>query len=137
MLSLFKVPLAIGLGLLLASTGAHAQAGGGRASGAGGAPSAATRAAVEHQAQQLTQQLGLSADQRGRLRNVLLLTRQHMDADLKANTGNPAALRTSMAYDRAKSEELIQGVLTPAQYTRYQQVKAQRIGQLHMTSQTN
>ena len=132
MLSLFKVPLAIGLGLLLASAGAHAQAG-----GAAGAPSAATRAAVEHQARQLTQELGLSADQQARLRNVLLLTRQHMDADLQANTGNPAALRTSMAYDRAKSEELIQGVLTPAQYTHYQQVKAQRIGQLHMTSQTN
>ena len=98
---------------------------------------AATRAAVERQTQQLTQELGLSADQQGRLRQVLLLTRQHMDADLKAHTGDPAALRTAMAYDRAKSEELIRGVLTVAQYTRYQQYKAARIGQLHTTAQTN
>jgi hypothetical protein len=30
---------------------------------------------------------------------------------------------------------LIRGVLTPAQYVRYQQLKAARIGQLHSTSQ--
>lgn len=98
---------------------------------------AAARAAVERQAQQLTQELGLSPDQQGRLRNVLLLTRQHMDADRTANAADPAALRTAMAYDRAKSEELIRGVLTPAQYAKYQQYKAQRIGQLRMTTQTN
>lgn len=101
------------------------------------APPPAVRAAVERQTQQLTQELGLSPEQQGRLRQVLLLTRQHMDADRTANADNPAALRTAMTYDRAKSEELIQGVLTPAQYVRYQQYKAQRIGQLRMTSQTN
>ena len=101
------------------------------------AATAATKVAVERQAKQLTQELGLSPEQQGRLRNVLLLTRQHMDADLKANTGNPTALRAAMAYDRAKSEELIREVLTPAQYVRYQQYKAQRIGQLRMTSQTD
>ncbi|NML67739.1 hypothetical protein HHL22_21265 [Hymenobacter sp. RP-2-7] len=95
------------------------------------------RAAVERQAKQLAHELSLSPDQQGRLRNVLLLTRQHMDADRTANAANPAALRTAMAYDRAKSEELIREVLTPAQYVRYQQYKAQRIGQLRMTSQTD
>ena len=100
-------------------------------------PAQAAQAAVERQTQQLTQELSLSPEQQGRLRQVLLLSRQHMDADRTANAGNPAALRTAMAYDRAKSEELIRGVLTPLQYARYQQYKAQRIGQLRMTTQTN
>lgn len=112
---------------LLAAASARAQA----------APTPAARAAVESQTKRLTQELGLSADQQGRLRHVLLLTRQHMDADRTAHADDPAALRTAMAYDRAKSEELIRGVLTPAQYVRYQQIKAQRIGQLHVTSQTD
>ncbi|RYY21270.1 MAG: hypothetical protein EOO36_01215 [Cytophagaceae bacterium] len=91
----------------------------------------AAQAAVTSQVQRMTQELGLSADQQARLRQVLLLTRQHMDADRTAHQDDPAALQTAMAFDRAKSDELIQGVLTPAQYTRYQQYKAARIGQLH------
>jgi Spy/CpxP family protein refolding chaperone len=95
----------------------------------------AAQAAVASQAQRMAQELGLSPDQHTRLRNVLLLTRQHMDADLKTHHEDPAALRAAMAFDRAKSDELIRGVLTPAQYVRYQQLKAARIGQLHSTSQ--
>ncbi len=95
----------------------------------------AAQAAVTSQAQRMAQELGLSADQHARLRNVLVLTRQHMDTDLKTHHEDPAALRTAMAFDRAKSDELIRGVLTPAQYVRYQQLKAARIGQLHSTSQ--
>ena len=98
-------------------------------------PTPAMRAAVAAQAQRLTQELALAPAQQTRLREVLLLTRQHMDADLKAHTGDAAALRTAMAYDRAKSDELIRGVLTPAQYARYEQLKAQRISQLRGTSQ--
>lgn len=121
-----KLTLALAAGLL-ATGRAQAQE----------APSPAVRAAVEHQAQRLTQELGLSPDQHARLRGVLLLTRQHLDADRTTNAADPAALRAAMAYDRAKSDELIRGVLTPAQYVRYQQYKAQRIGQLRMTSQTD
>lgn len=98
-------------------------------------PTPAAQAAVASQAQRMAQELGLSADQHTRLRQVLLLTRQHMDADLAAHQGDPGPLRTAMAFDRAKSDELIRGVLTPAQYVRYQQYKAARIGQLHSTSQ--
>ena len=110
------------LGLLLAGR-THAQT------------TPAVQAAVTKQAQRMAQELALAPDQQARLRNVLLLTRQHMDADLKAHTGDPAALKAAMAYDRAKSDELIRGVLTPAQYARYEQLKAQRISQLHSTSQ--
>jgi Spy/CpxP family protein refolding chaperone len=95
----------------------------------------AAQAAVASQAQRMAQELGLSPEQHARLRNVLVLTRQHMDADLKTHHEDPAALRAAMAFDRAKSDELIRGVLTPAQYVRYQQYKAARIGQLHSTSQ--
>jgi Spy/CpxP family protein refolding chaperone len=91
----------------------------------------AMQAAVASQVQRMTQELSLSPSQQTRMRQVLLLTRQHMDADRAANQGNPAALQTAMAFDRAKSDELIRGVLTPAQYVRYQQNKAARIGQLH------
>jgi protein CpxP len=94
-------------------------------------PTPAMQAAVASQTQRLTQELGLSADQQARLRQVLLLTRQHMDADRAAHQGDPAALQAAMAFDRTKSDELIRGVLTPAQYVRYQQYKAARIGQLH------
>jgi Spy/CpxP family protein refolding chaperone len=97
--------------------------------------SPAAQAGVASQAQRMTQELGLSPDQHARLRQALLLTRQHMDADLAAHHDDPGALRTAMAFDRAKSDELIRGVLTPAQYVRYQQLKAARIGQLHSTSQ--
>lgn len=105
---------------------------------AAGATQAQTTPAVQKgvaaQAQRMTQELGLSADQSTRLRQVLLLTRQHMDADRTAHQDDPAALRVAMAFDRAKSDELIRGVLTPAQYTRYQQLKAARISQLHTTA---
>ena len=94
-------------------------------------PSAAAQAAVASQVQRMTQELGLSPSQQARLKQVLLLTRQHMDADRSANQGDPAALQAAMAFDRAKSDELIRGALTPAQYVRYQQYKAARIGQLH------
>jgi Spy/CpxP family protein refolding chaperone len=94
-------------------------------------PTPAMQAAVASQTQRLSQELGLSPDQQTRLRKVLLLTRQHMDADRAAHQGDPAGLQTAMAFDRAKSDELIRGVLTPAQYVRYQQNKAARISQLH------
>lgn len=100
-------------------------------------PTPAVQAAVASQTKRMTQELGLSAEQQTRLRNVLLLTRQHMDADLATHHDDPAALKTAMAFDRAKSDELIRGVLTPAQYARYQQLKAARIGQLHSTSQVS
>ncbi len=93
----------------------------------------AAQAIVNSQVQRMTQELGLSPDQQTRLRQVLLLTRQHMDADRTAHQGDPAGLQAAMAFDRAKSDELIRGVLTPAQYTSYQQNKAARIGQLHAT----
>ena len=113
----------IALALLsLAATGARAQT------------TPAAQAAVNSQVQRMSQDLALSADQQTRLRQVLLLTRQHIDADRTAHQGDPAGLQTAMAYDRAKSDELIRGVLTPAQYARYQQYKAARIGQLHTTA---
>lgn len=119
-----KKPLIIFTLLSLTTAGAYAQT----------TPATpAMQAAVASQAQRITQELGLSPDQQTRLRQVLLLTRQHMDADLAAHQGDPAALQAAMAFDRAKSDELIRGVLTPAQYVRYQQYKAARISQLHTT----
>ncbi|RZK23376.1 MAG: hypothetical protein EOO56_05330 [Hymenobacter sp.] len=117
-----KKPFILFALLSLSAAGAHAQT---------TPPTPAMQAAVASQAQRLTQELGLSADQQARLRQVLLLTRQHMDADRVAHQGDPAALQAAMAFDRTKSDELIREVLTPAQYVRYQQVKAARIGQLH------
>jgi Spy/CpxP family protein refolding chaperone len=97
-------------------------------------PTPAVQAAVASQVKRMAQELSLTPDQQTRLHQVLLLTRQHMDADRTAHQGDPAGLQTAMAFDRAKSEELIQKVLTPAQYAQYQQYKAARIGQLHTTA---
>jgi hypothetical protein len=105
------------------------------AAGARAQTTPAMQAAVNSQTQRISQELGLAPDQQGRLRQVLLQTRQHMDADRAAHQDDPAALQTAMAFDRAKSDELIRAILTPAQYVRYQQNKAARIGQLHTTSQ--
>jgi len=121
-----KKPFIFLFALSLTAASAHAQA--------TPPPTPAVQAAVASQVSRMTQELGLSAEQQTRLRQVLLLTRQHMDADRTAHQGDPAALKTAMAFDRAKSEELIQGVLTPAQYVKYQQYKAARIGQLHTTA---
>ena len=118
-----KKPLILLALLSLTAAGTHAQT--------TPPPTPAVQAAVASQVQRMTQELGLSAEQQARLRQVLLLTRQHMDADRTAHQGDPAGLQTAMAFDRAKSDELIRGVLTPAQYTRYQQAKAARISQLH------
>ena len=108
--------------LSLAAGGAQAQL----------APGA--QAATTAQAKRMAQELSLSPDQHKRLLNVLVLTRQHMDADRTAHHDDPGALRAAMAFDRAKSDELIRGVLTPVQYARYQQFKAARISQLHTTA---
>ena len=120
-----KKPLILLVLLSLAAAGAHAQT---------TPPTPAVQAAVASQVTRMTQELSLTPDQQTRLRQVLLLTRQHMDADRTAHQGDPAGLQTAMAFDRAKSDELIRGVLTPAQYARYQQYKAARIGQLHTTA---
>ena len=117
-----KKPFIIVVLLSLLAAGAHAQT---------AAPTPAVLAGVNSQLQRLTQELSLSPAQQTRLKQVLLMTRQHMDADRAANQGDPAALQTAMAFDRAKSDELIRGALTPAQYVRYQQNKAARISQLH------
>lgn len=119
-----KKPIITLILVSLLAAGTHAQT---------TAPTPAVLAGVNSQAQRMTQELGLSPAQQTRLKQVLLLTRQHMDADRTANQGDPAALQTAMAFDRAKSDELIRGVLTPAQYVRYQQYKSARIGQLHAT----
>ena len=126
--------------LSLAAVTTHAQTIGAAVSPATRAASATDRNTLQQattQAQRLAQELGLSPDQHARLRQVLLLTRQHLDADRAAHHDDPAALQTAMAFDRAKSDELIRGVLTPAQYARYQQLKAARIGQLHTTVHTD
>ena len=120
-----KKPLIVLALLGLTAAGTHAQT---------TAPTPAALAGVNSQLKRMAQELSLTADQQTRLRQVLLLTRQHMDADRTAHQGDPAGLQTAMAFDRAKSEELIRGVLTPAQYAQYQQYKAARIGQLHTTA---
>jgi len=126
--------------LSVAAASAHAQTIGAAASPATRATPPTDRNALQQattQAQRLAQELGLSPDQHARLRQVLVLTRQHLDADRAAHHDDPAALQTAMTFDRAKSDELIRGVLTPAQYVRYQQFKAARIGQLHTTAHTD
>jgi Spy/CpxP family protein refolding chaperone len=120
-----KKPLILLVLLSLTAAGTHAQT---------APPSAAAQAGVASQVKRMTQELSLTPDQQTRLRQVLLLTRQHMDADRTAHQGDPAGLQTAMAFDRAKSDELIRGVLTTAQYAQYQQYKAARIGQLHTTA---
>ena len=94
---------------------------------------------VGGQAQRLASQLGLSAEQFPKVRQILYDSRLEMDAArAQAHaSGNSTDLRKAMQTARAKTTTQLQKVLTAAQFAQYQQIMVERIQQLHATSQTN
>ena len=130
------------LAALLAAASAPAQTIGAAASPATRATQAPDRAAEQqaaNQTQRLAGEVGLTAAQQPRVRQIFLTTRRDMDAARAQATasGDSQGLRAAMQAARAKADTELRTVLTPAQFAKYQQIMAARISQLHTTMQTN
>lgn len=109
--------------LLLAATSAGAQT----------SPTPAALAASH--AQRLAREIGLSSDQQAKVQQILLASRQEMTAASQQAqaSGDHEGLRAAMQAARTKADTQLRTVLTPAQFAKYQQIVAARIGQLHTT----
>ena len=76
-----------------------------------------------HKAGKMAEELGLSADQETRLKQ-LLLARQQETAALKAKYGaDKKAARPALQAARARYQAQLKALLTPAQYARFEQDK--------------
>lgn len=134
-----KPTIFLAAALALAATGTQAQT--------SGAASPATRATpptdpsalqqANNQTQRLAGELGLSASQQQQVRQLLLATSQEMKAarEQAQASGQSQGLRPAMQAARTRADARLRAVLTPAQFAHYQQLMAERIGQLHGTSQ--
>ncbi|HEX8330115.1 MAG TPA: hypothetical protein VF629_21445 [Hymenobacter sp.] len=75
-------------------------------------------------AQYLTKELGLTADQQAKLEPILLAQRQDMQALRdKAQAGGRQGLGQELKASQAKYTEQIRAVLTPEQFTKFDQLK--------------
>ncbi|AIZ63457.1 hypothetical protein PK28_06700 [Hymenobacter sp. DG25B] len=84
---------------------------------------------AEKMSQRLTQQLSLSADQTTKVQAILLAQGQEMDAihtKYAASTDRKAAM-PEMKASREKYETQLKGVLTAEQYTKYDQMRDERM----------
>lgn len=83
---------------------------------------------TERRAQYLAKELGLNADQQAKLLPILLAQRQ--DAQALRQQVSTAGRRRGLAQDvkanQAKYDEQIRAVLTPAQYTKFDQMRTEQ-----------
>lgn len=85
---------------------------------------------ADRQAQRLTKQLGLSADQTAQVRAIALAEAQEtktMRANASASTDRQAAMQ-QMKATREKYDAQLNAVLTPAQATKYTEMRDQKMG---------
>ncbi|WP_019948033.1 hypothetical protein [Hymenobacter aerophilus] len=87
-------------------------------------------ATPEQQADRLTKQLGLSADQRTRLVALEQARRDEMKTmrDQLQTGGDRTAMRQTMQTARTKYDTQLKDILTADQYTRYSQQREERAG---------
>ncbi|UOR03845.1 DUF4890 domain-containing protein [Hymenobacter aerilatus] len=87
---------------------------------------------ADQQAQRLTKQLGLSADQTAKVKALALAQqqeRQEMRGQASASTDRQAMMQ-NMKASHAKYEEQLKGVLTSDQYTKYTQMRDERMDKM-------
>lgn len=119
--------LALLAALGLASAAAHAQTTPPAAPplaspGAGRTPEQQTQA----QASRLAKELNLSPEQQTQVQQLLATQRQETQTAIQQAAGNRRAMGQAMHAGRDKFDGQLKTVLTPAQYTQYQQLLAQR-----------
>ncbi|TVT41909.1 hypothetical protein FNT36_10850 [Hymenobacter setariae] len=81
---------------------------------------------AQAQAGRLAKELNLSPEQQTQLQQLLTTQRQEMQAAIQQSGGNRRAMGQAMRAGRDKFDGQLKTVLTPDQYTKYQQLMAQR-----------
>jgi|GEM_PF-6769650 len=83
---------------------------------------------ADRQTQRLARALGLSADQQGQVRQILLGEYQNLAATRQQAQamGTRRGLGRASHASRSQADQQLRGVLSPDQYARYQQLLAQR-----------
>ncbi len=89
----------------------------------GGRPRRSPQEMAGHQAQRLSKELNLSADQSAKVQQVLAARTQEMQA---LRTSGTRPTREQMQANRAKYDEQFKQVLTPEQYAKYAAMAANR-----------
>lgn len=83
---------------------------------------------ADRRAQYLAKELGLTADQQTKLQPILLAQHQNMLSmrDKRQAGGDRQGMGQEMKATQAKYDEQIKAVLTPEQYTKFDQMKDER-----------
>jgi protein CpxP len=85
---------------------------------------------AEAQAQRLAKELNLTADQQTKVQQLMAAQRQETQAAIQSAGGNRRAMGQAMRAGRDKFTGQLQTVLTPEQYTKYQQIMTERRAQM-------
>jgi len=120
-------PLTLLAALALASAGVHAQT----------APPAAPplnnpnagrtpEQQAQNQAMRLAKELALTPEQQTQMQQLMSTQRQETQTAIQQAGGNRRAMGQAMRAGRDKFDTQLKAVLTPNQYTKYQQLMAQR-----------
>ena len=81
---------------------------------------------AEAQAQRLAKELNLTADQQTKVQQLMAAQRQETQTAIQNAGGNRRAMGQAMRAGRDKFNGQLQTVLTPDQYTKYQQIMTER-----------
>jgi len=81
---------------------------------------------AEAQAQRLAKELNLTADQQTKVQQLMATQRQETQTAIQGAGNNRRAMGQAMRAGRDKFNGQLQTVLTPDQYTKYQQLMAER-----------
>ncbi len=85
---------------------------------------------AQNQANLLARELALSPEQETKVQQVLTTQRQQMQATRQQAGGNRRAMAQAMRAGREQLETQLKGILTTDQFTKYQQLLAQRREQI-------
>jgi len=82
---------------------------------------------AKRQAERMTQELGLSADQTTKVQQILLARGQEMQSMRGQSGGDRDKMREQMQASRTKYDAQFKEVLTPDQYTKYTSMESNRM----------
>jgi periplasmic protein CpxP/Spy len=102
--------------------------------GRGGRMQGSPEEMAKRQAERLTKELGLTADQSTKVQAILLARTQEMQAirgQARDGSGDRSQMREQMLAGRAKYDAQFKEVLTPDQYTKFTALQADRMDRAH------
>jgi protein CpxP len=91
---------------------------------------------AQNQTQRLTKELNLSAEQETKVQQLMQAQRQEVQTAIQSAGGDRKAMGQAMRAGRDKFDGQLKTVLTPDQYTKYQQLMAQRREQMRERRQS-